>query len=271
MIKEGAIADIDDPFAGLTQIHVVLNWVEKLQARVPTGRSAATASPLPTGDSSMKQWFKRITYQGIAILSLVLEYVEGQTLQEMLAPSPGLRPSSPPAGERVTGKPLPLEETLPIARQIAEALEAAHEQGIIHRDLKPANVKVKDDGTVKVLDFGLAKALQPELSDLDAANSPTMTMTATATKMGVIMGTAAYMSPEQAKGRQVDKRADIRAFGVVLFGMLTWRQAFAFWMHRLSQRNLFWQAADGTGVAEQLLAGMRSTCGRCGCTGAYQS
>ena len=114
----------------------------------------------------------------------------------------------------------------PIARQIAEALEAAHEQGIIHRDLKPANVKVKDDGTVKVLDFGLAKALQPELSDLDAANSPTMTMTAAATKMGVIMGTAAYMSPEQAKGRQVDKRADIWAFGVVLFEMLTGRQAF---------------------------------------------
>ena len=101
-----------------------------------------------------------------------------------------------------------------------------HEQGIIHRDLKPANVKVKDDGTVKVLDFALAKALQPELSDLDAANSPTMTMTAAATKMGVIMGTAAYMAPEQAKGRQVDKRADIWAFGVVLFEMLTGRQAY---------------------------------------------
>ena len=139
----------------------------------------------------------------------VLEYVEGPTLQD-----------------RITKGPIPLDEALPIARQIAEALEAAHEQGIIHRDLKPANVKVKDDGTVKVLDFGLAKALQPELSDLDAANSPTMTMTAAATKMGVIMGTAAYMSPEQAKGRQVDKRADIWAFGVVLYEMLTGRQAF---------------------------------------------
>ena len=141
--------------------------------------------------------------------ALVLEYVEGPTLQD-----------------RIAKGPIPLDEALPIARQIAEALEAAHEQGIIHRDLKPANVKVKDDGTVKVLDFGLAKALGPELSDLDAANSPTMTMTAAATKMGVIMGTAAYMSPEQAKGRQVDKRADIWAFGVVLFEMLTGRQAF---------------------------------------------
>ena len=141
--------------------------------------------------------------------ALILELVEGPTLQD-----------------RIAKGPIPVDEALPIARQIAEALEAAHEQGIIHRDLKPANVKVKDDGTVKVLDFGLAKALQPELSDLDAANSPTMTMTAAATKMGVIMGTAAYMSPEQAKGRQVDKRADIWAFGVVLYEMLTGRQAF---------------------------------------------
>ena len=141
--------------------------------------------------------------------ALVLEYVEGPTLQD-----------------RIGKGPIPLDEALPIARQIAEALEAAHEQGIIHRDLKPANVKVKDDGTVKVLDFGLAKALAPDLSDTEAANSPTMTMTAAATKMGVIMGTAAYMSPEQARGKQVDKRADIWAFGVVLFEMLTGRQAF---------------------------------------------
>ena len=141
--------------------------------------------------------------------ALVLEYVPGPTLQD-----------------RIAKGPIPLDEALPIARQIAEALEAAHEQGIIHRDLKPANVKVKDDGTVKVLDFGLAKALQPDLSDLDAANSPTMTMTAAATKMGVIMGTAAYMSPEQARGKQVDKRADIWAFGVVLFEMLTGNKLF---------------------------------------------
>ena len=141
--------------------------------------------------------------------ALILELVEGPTLQD-----------------RIAQGPIPLVEALPIARQIAEALEAAHERGIIHRDLKPANVKVRDDGTVKVLDFGLAKALEPEQTEEEAASSPTMTMTAAATKMGVIMGTAAYMSPEQARGKQVDKRADIWAFGVVLFEMLTGQQAF---------------------------------------------
>ena len=141
--------------------------------------------------------------------ALVLELVEGPTLQD-----------------RIAKGQIPMDEALPIARQIAEALEAAHEQGIIHRDLKPANVKVKDDGTVKVLDFGLAKALGGDASSATADNSPTMTMTAAATKMGVIMGTAAYMAPEQAKGRQVDKPADIWAFGVVLYEMLTGRQAF---------------------------------------------
>ena len=140
------------------------------------------------------------------IRALVLELVEGPTL-----------------ADRIKQGPIPLDEALPIAKQIAEALEAAHEAGVIHRDLKPANIKVKHDGTVKVLDFGLAKALDPS-PEGDPSQSPTLT--AAATQMGVIMGTAAYMSPEQARGKPVDKRADIWAFGCVLYEMLTGRRAF---------------------------------------------
>jgi len=142
--------------------------------------------------------------------ALVLELVEGPTL-----------------ADRIAKGPIPLDEALPIAKQIAEALEAAHEQGIIHRDLKPANIKVRDDGTVKVLDFGLAKAMEPAsaISPMLTA-SPTITTPAQMTGIGMILGTAAYMAPEQAKGRPADKRSDIWAFGCVLFEMLTAKRSF---------------------------------------------
>jgi eukaryotic-like serine/threonine-protein kinase len=139
---------------------------------------------------------------------LVLELVEGDTL-----------------ADRIKGGPIPVEESLKLALQIAEALEAAHEKGVIHRDLKPANIKVTPDGKVKVLDFGLAKAFAGEQAELNLSNSPTLSNAAT--QQGVILGTAAYMSPEQARGKAVDKRADIWAFGCVLFEMLTGRAAFS--------------------------------------------
>ena len=141
--------------------------------------------------------------------ALVMELVEGPTL-----------------ADRIAQGPIPVDEALPIARQIAEALEAAHEQGIIHRDLKPSNIKLRPDGAVKVLDFGLAKAMdQPPVGTSGLSMSPTIT-TPAMTHAGVILGTAAYMSPEQAKGKPADRRADIWAFGVVLYEMLTGRQLF---------------------------------------------
>ncbi|MEO7144528.1 MAG: serine/threonine-protein kinase, partial [Bryobacteraceae bacterium] len=139
---------------------------------------------------------------------LVMELIEGPTL-----------------AERITAGPVPLAEALAIARQITEALEAAHEKGIVHRDLKPANVKLTAEGQVKVLDFGLAKAFETEAPGGDPSVSPTVTMNST--RAGVILGTAQYMSPEQARGAVADKRADIWAFGVVLYEMLSGRRAFA--------------------------------------------
>jgi eukaryotic-like serine/threonine-protein kinase len=140
---------------------------------------------------------------------LVLELVEGETLQEYVKRAPGRAP---------------LHEILAIARQIADALEAAHEKGVIHRDLKPANVMINEGSKVKVLDFGLAKALSEELQSVDSSQSPTLTEAMT--RPGVILGTAAYMSPEQAKGKAVDKRADIWAFGCILYECLTGKRAF---------------------------------------------
>ncbi len=145
--------------------------------------------------------------------ALVMELVEGEDLSQ-----------------RIARGPIPWREAEPIVKQIAEALETAHEQGIVHRDLKPANIKITPDGVVKVLDFGLAKAVEPGAAPISAenalVNSPTITSPAGVTQAGFILGTVAYMSPEQSKGRPADKRSDVWAFGCVLFEMLSGRRAF---------------------------------------------
>src|SRR5688572_2445868 len=138
--------------------------------------------------------------------ALVLELVEGETLHE-----------------RIARGGIPVREALSLARQIATALDAAHQRGIVHRDLKPANIKITPDGTVKVLDFGLAKLAERDGSHREAADSSPITALS---MPGAVMGTAAYMSPEQARGEEVDRRSDIWAFGCVLFEMLTGRRAF---------------------------------------------
>jgi serine/threonine protein kinase len=139
--------------------------------------------------------------------ALVMELIEGPTL-----------------ANRIARGAIPIDEALPIAREIAEALEAAHERGIVHRDLKPANIKITPDGNVKVIDFGLAKAVESDVTSIGIQNSPTISQMAT--QAGIILGTAAYMSPEQAKGKSVDRRTDIWAFGCVLFEMLTATRPF---------------------------------------------
>src|SRR5437867_2109240 len=142
-----------------------------------------------------------------ATLAIVLELVEGDTL-----------------ADRIAHGPIELDEALSIARQIADALEAAHDRGVVHRDLKPANIKITPEGKVKVLDFGLAKMAERDASAAGLSVSPTLSVHAT--REGVILGTAAYMSPEQARGKPVDRRTDIWAFGCVLFEMLTGRKTF---------------------------------------------
>jgi len=175
------------------------------------------------------------------ITALVMELVEGDDLSQ-----------------RIARGAIPIDEALPIAKQIAEALEAAHEQGIVHRDLKPANIKVRPDGTVKVLDFGLAKAMEsPSALSPSVSQAPTITTPAMMTGVGMILGTAAYMSPEQAKGRTVDRRADVWAFGAVLYEMLTGQRAFggddvSEVLSRVLQREPEW-AALPSGLSSTLV------------------
>ena len=179
------------------------------------------------------------------VTALVLELVEGEDL-----------------AQRIARGVIPLDEALPIARQIAAALEAAHEQGIIHRDLKPANVKVRPDGTVKILDFGLAKAMDPQgASSANAMMSPTLSMHAT--QAGIILGTAAYMSPEQAAGKAVDRRSDLWAFGVVLLEMLTGRQVFGGETVSHVLASVLKDAPDWTALPPHTPAAIRQLLRRC--------
>jgi Tol biopolymer transport system component len=184
------------------------------------------------------------------VRALVMELVEGDDLSVLIARGA-----------------MPVAEAMPIAKQIAEALEAAHEQGIIHRDLKPANVKVRRDGAVKVLDFGLAKVMDPLASASggrpggELGLSPTLT--AQATRAGVILGTAAYMSPEQARGRAVDRRADVWAFGAVLYELLTGRLAFEGEDVSLTLANVLKQDVDWSALPPDLAPGLRRLLRRC--------
>ena len=180
------------------------------------------------------------------VRALIMELVEGQDLSQ-----------------RIARGPIPVDEALPIAKQIAEALESAHEQGIIHRDLKPANIKVRPDGTVKVLDFGLAKAMEPTgAMAASVSMSPTIT-TPAMTQAGMILGTAAYMAPEQARGKTVDKRADIWAFGVVVFEMLTGRRAFGGGDISITLASVMMQEPEWSALPAAAPVGLRRLLTRC--------
>ena len=175
---------------------------------VESGTGMGTGNGMGAGENSkLKTKNSKLPAEAGAVTFLAMELVEGEDLSE-----------------RIKRGPIPIDEAIPIALQIAEALEAAHEQGIVHRDLKPANIKLTEDDVIKVLDFGLAKAWETQTGDSGLSLSPTLTKHATVE--GVILGTAAYMSPDQARGKKVDRRADIWAFGVVLWEMLTGRKLF---------------------------------------------
>jgi Tol biopolymer transport system component len=183
------------------------------------------------------------------VVALVMELVEGEDLSALIKRGP-----------------MPLSEALPIARQIAEALEAAHEQGFVHRDLKPANVKVREDGTVKLLDFGLAKALsQDDSRELSGAlaNSPTVLASPAVTGAGVILGTAAYMAPEQARGKKIDRRVDIWAFGVVFYEMLTGQRLFEGESVAETLGLIFSREPDLNALPSTTPAGIKRIIGRC--------
>jgi serine/threonine-protein kinase len=182
--------------------------------------------------------------QSDGVQFLVMELADGETL-----------------GERLRRGPIPVEDALPIFKQIAEALEGAHEKGIIHRDLKPANIKVSSEGKVKVLDFGLAKAMSGDPVKNELSESPTITRNATAT--GVVLGTAAYMAPEQARGKSVDQRADIWAFGVVLYEMLTGRHAFEAEDVTLTLAAVVTSEPDHTLLPSDLSPSLKRFLGRC--------
>ena len=181
--------------------HPNIASIYSLETAAVQGAPDARLAPQEEGEAALGE------HPAPPLHFLVMELAEGEDLKE-----------------RLERGPIRVEEALPIALQIAEAVEAAHERGIIHRDLKPANIQVDPQDQVKVLDFGLAKALEEERSPGDIANSPTLT--AAATQAGIIMGTAAYMSPEQAAGSMADRRSDIWSFGVVLAEMLTGKQQF---------------------------------------------
>ena len=175
---------------------------------------------------------------------LVLELVPGETL-----------------AERISRRPIPWEEIVDIASQITLALEEAHEQGIVHRDLKPANIKQNEDGKVKVLDYGLAKVFQEETPEADTSMSPTLTRDAT--RVGVILGTAAYMSPEQAKGKRVDKRADVWAFGAVVYEMITGKRAFAGEDVADTLANVLTKEPEWGAITREVPETVRRLLGRC--------